>query len=182
MGLIGLIDIMDVSGWMKGDKGQRWNKPIAGDGAQPLVSSQPIIFHLAPFKAVVGNLSAHRVRFPGGDHVFEGNLIIELAFWDTAVREEYDRLRPPRAMPFSSSSLSTSELALAIPPVVSRSCPFLCRHCSFLWARRCLRQDNQTRRMMLTAQGQTTVSPERGAASLGRLAQATSKARQTGLT
>ncbi|CAL1703860.1 unnamed protein product [Somion occarium] len=80
---------------------------------------------------------------------FEGRLV-ELALWDTAGQEEYDRLRP--------LSYPESDVILIVFSIDFPGTPLI-----LVGTKTDLRRDEQTRRM-LSAQGQTTVTAERGAA------------------
>jgi len=94
---------------------------------------------------------------------------VELALWDTAGQEEYDRLRP---LSYPESHVILIVFSIDFPvslanvedkwyPEVSHFCedtPLL-----LVGTKIDLRKDDQTRRM-LGAQGQTTVTPEQGVA------------------
>ncbi|KAH7103784.1 signal transducer [Auriculariales sp. MPI-PUGE-AT-0066] len=97
------------------------------------------------------------------------NKSIELALWDTAGQEEYDRLRP---LSYPESDVILIVFSIDFPtslanvqdkwhPEVSHFCertPML-----LVGTKIDLRRDEHTRRM-LSAQGQTPVSPEQGEA------------------
>lgn len=99
---------------------------------------------------------------------FDGK-IVELALWDTAGQEEYDRLRP---LSYPESDVILIVFSIDFPtslanvqdkwfPEVSHFCegtPLI-----LVGTKIDLRKDEQTRRM-LGAQGTTPVTPEQGAA------------------
>ncbi|KAG6335220.1 hypothetical protein ID866_3865 [Astraeus odoratus] len=90
---------------------------------------------------------------------FEGK-VVELALWDTAGQEEYDRLRP-LSYPESDVILIVFSIDFPWYPEVAHFCegtPLI-----LVGTKTDLRRDEQTRRM-LSAQGQAPVTPEQGAA------------------
>jgi len=97
------------------------------------------------------------------------NKIVELALWDTAGQEEYDRLRP---LSYPDSDVILIVFSVDFPtslhnvtdkwyPEVSHFCPTT--PLILIGTKTDLRQDDHTRRM-LSAQGTTPVTPEQGAA------------------
>ncbi|CAL1703859.1 unnamed protein product [Somion occarium] len=99
---------------------------------------------------------------------FEGRLV-ELALWDTAGQEEYDRLRP-LSYPESDVILIvfSIDFPVSLANVQDKWYPEVAHFCEgtpliLVGTKTDLRRDEQTRRM-LSAQGQTTVTAERGAA------------------
>ncbi|GBE82575.1 GTP-binding protein [Sparassis crispa] len=98
---------------------------------------------------------------------FDGKLV-ELALWDTAGQEEYDRLRP-LSYPESDVILVvfSVDFPVSLANVQDKWYPEVAHFCEdtplILVATKIdLRRDEQTRRM-LSAQGQTPVSSEQGA-------------------
>jgi len=99
---------------------------------------------------------------------FEGKEI-ELALWDTAGQEEYDRLRP-LSYPESDVILIvfSIDFPVSLGNVQDKWYPEVAHFCEgtpllLVGTKIDLRKDEQTRRM-LGAQGQTTVTPEQGQA------------------
>ncbi|KIM29054.1 hypothetical protein M408DRAFT_329077 [Serendipita vermifera MAFF 305830] len=99
---------------------------------------------------------------------FEGKLI-ELALWDTAGQEEYDRLRP---LSYPESSVILVVFAIDYPTslenVTDKWYPEVAHFCEgtpliLVGTKTDLRGDDHTRRM-LSAQGLKPVSPEQGGA------------------
>ncbi|TDL25140.1 signal transducer [Rickenella mellea] len=99
---------------------------------------------------------------------FDGK-VVELALWDTAGQEEYDRLRP---LSYPESDVILIVFSVDYPSslgnVQDKWFPEVAHFCEgtpliLVGTKIDLRQDDQTRRM-LAAQGQTTVSSERGGA------------------
>jgi len=97
---------------------------------------------------------------------FDGKLV-ELALWDTAGQEEYDRLRP-LSYPESDVILIvfSIDFPVSLANVQDKWYPEVAHFCEgtplILVATKIdLRQDEQTRRM-LGAQGQTTVNQDQG--------------------
>ncbi|KAG8904076.1 Rho GTPase [Tulasnella sp. 403] len=99
---------------------------------------------------------------------YDGKLV-ELALWDTAGQEEYDRLRP---LSYPESDVILIVFSVDFPisldnvtdkwyPEVSHFCPTT--PLILVGTKTDLRADDHTRRM-LSAQGQSPVTPERGAA------------------
>lgn len=97
------------------------------------------------------------------------NKFVELALWDTAGQEEYDRLRP---LSYPESDVILIVFSVDFPtslhnvsdkwyPEVSHFCPST--PLILVGTKTDLRQDDHTRRM-LSAQGQTPVTPEQGEA------------------
>ncbi|KAI0318054.1 signal transducer [Amylostereum chailletii] len=98
---------------------------------------------------------------------FEGKTI-ELALWDTAGQEEYDRLRP-LSYPESNVILIvfSVDFPVSLGNVQDKWYPEVAHFCEgtpliLVGTKTDLRRDDQTRRM-LGAQGQSPVSPEQGA-------------------
>lgn len=99
---------------------------------------------------------------------FEGKSV-ELALWDTAGQEEYDRLRP-LSYPESDVILIvfSIDFPVSLANVQDKWYPEVAHFCEgtpllLVGTKIDLRADEQTRRM-LSAQGQTTVTPEQGGA------------------
>ncbi|KAI0811078.1 P-loop containing nucleoside triphosphate hydrolase protein [Irpex lacteus] len=99
---------------------------------------------------------------------FEGKLV-ELALWDTAGQEEYDRLRP-LSYPESDVILIifSVDFPVSLGNVTDKWYPEVAHFCEgtpliLVATKTDLRRDEQTKRM-LNAQGQTPVTPEQGAA------------------
>ncbi|KAF8328855.1 signal transducer [Cantharellus anzutake] len=99
---------------------------------------------------------------------FEGKEI-ELALWDTAGQEEYDRLRP-LSYPESDVILIvfSIDFPVSLANVQDKWYPEVAHFCEgapliLIGTKIDLRKDETTRRM-LGAQGQTTVTPEQGQA------------------
>jgi len=97
---------------------------------------------------------------------FDGKLI-ELALWDTAGQEEYDRLRP-LSYPESDVILIvfSIDFPVSLANVQDKWYPEVAHFCEgtpliLVATKTDLRRDEQTRRM-LGAQGQTTVTQEQG--------------------
>jgi len=99
---------------------------------------------------------------------FEGKLV-ELALWDTAGQEEYDRLRP---LSYPESNVILIVFSVDFPTslanVQDKWYPEVAHFCEgtpliLVGTKTDLRRDDQTRRM-LSAQGQVPVTPEQGAA------------------
>ncbi|KAF7313202.1 hypothetical protein MKEN_01006700 [Mycena kentingensis (nom. inval.)] len=99
---------------------------------------------------------------------FEGKEI-ELALWDTAGQEEYDRLRP---LSYPESNVILIVFSVDFPTslanVQDKWYPEVAHFCEgtpliLVATKTDLRRDDQTKRM-LSAQGMTPVSPEQGAA------------------
>jgi len=97
---------------------------------------------------------------------FDGKLV-ELALWDTAGQEEYDRLRP---LSYPESDVILIVFAIDYPPsmanVQDKWYPEVAHFCEnvpliLVGTKTDLRKDEHTRRM-LSAQGQSPVSPEQG--------------------
>ncbi|KAG9010488.1 Rho GTPase [Tulasnella sp. JGI-2019a] len=95
------------------------------------------------------------------------NKLVELALWDTAGQEEYDRLRP---LSYPESDVILIVFSIDFPtslmnvtdkwyPEVSHFCPTT--PLILVATKTDLRRDDHTRRM-LSAQGQTPVTPEHG--------------------
>jgi len=95
------------------------------------------------------------------------NKLVELALWDTAGQEEYDRLRP---LSYPESDVILIVFSVDFPtslvnvtdkwfPEVSHFCPTT--PMILIGTKTDLRQDDHTRRM-LSAQGQAPVTPEQG--------------------
>ncbi|KAG8878354.1 Rho GTPase [Tulasnella sp. 331] len=91
------------------------------------------------------------------------NKLVELALWDTAGQEEYDRLRP---LSYPESDVILIVFSIDFPtslmnwyPEVSHFCPNT--PLILVGTKTDLRRDDHTRRM-LSAQGQTPVTPEQG--------------------
>ncbi|KAN0075333.1 P-loop containing nucleoside triphosphate hydrolase protein [Tylopilus felleus] len=98
---------------------------------------------------------------------FEGKLV-ELALWDTAGQEEYDRLRP-LSYPESDVILIvfSIDFPVSLGNVQDKWYPEVAHFCEgtpliLVGTKIDLRRDDQTRRM-LSAQGQVPVSTEQGA-------------------
>ncbi|KAG8217325.1 P-loop containing nucleoside triphosphate hydrolase protein [Butyriboletus roseoflavus] len=98
---------------------------------------------------------------------FEGKLV-ELALWDTAGQEEYDRLRP-LSYPESDVILIvfSIDFPVSLGNVQDKWYPEVAHFCEgtpliLVGTKTDLRRDEQTRRM-LSAQGQVPVSAEQGA-------------------
>lgn len=98
---------------------------------------------------------------------FDGKTV-ELALWDTAGQEEYDRLRP-LSYPESNVILIifSVDFPTSLANVQDKWYPEVAHFCEgtpliLVGTKTDLRRDEQTRRM-LGAQGQTPVSPEQGA-------------------
>jgi len=100
--------------------------------------------------------------------VYEGK-DIELALWDTAGQEEYDRLRP---LSYPESNVILIVFSIDFPTslanVQDKWFPEVAHFCEgtpliLVATKTDLRRDDTTKRM-LSAQGQTTVSPDQGAA------------------
>ncbi|KAF7796798.1 hypothetical protein EIP86_007982 [Pleurotus ostreatoroseus] len=99
---------------------------------------------------------------------FEGK-VVELALWDTAGQEEYDRLRP-LSYPESDVILIvfSIDFPVSLANVQDKWYPEVAHFCEgtpliLVGTKTDLRRDEQTRRM-LGAQGQTPITPEQGAA------------------
>ncbi|CAE6416599.1 signal transducer [Rhizoctonia solani AG-1 IA] len=99
---------------------------------------------------------------------FEGKSV-ELALWDTAGQEEYDRLRP-LSYPESDVILIvfSIDFPVSLANVQDKWYPEVAHFCEntpllLVATKTDLRADEQTRRM-LSAQGQTPVTPEQGGA------------------
>ncbi|KAI0956937.1 GTP-binding protein Rho1 [Taiwanofungus camphoratus] len=99
---------------------------------------------------------------------FEGKLV-ELALWDTAGQEEYDRLRP---LSYPESDVILIVFSIDFPVsllnVQDKWYPEVAHFCEgtpiiLVGTKTDLRRDEQTRRM-LSAQGQAPVSAEQGLA------------------
>ncbi|TFK95593.1 signal transducer [Pterulicium gracile] len=99
---------------------------------------------------------------------FEGKEI-ELALWDTAGQEEYDRLRP---LSYPESDVILIVFSVDFPTslanVTDKWYPEVAHFCEgtplvLVATKTDLRRDDQTRRM-LSAQGQAPVTPEQGGA------------------
>ncbi|KAF8526848.1 P-loop containing nucleoside triphosphate hydrolase protein, partial [Hysterangium stoloniferum] len=99
---------------------------------------------------------------------FDGKLI-ELALWDTAGQEEYDRLRP---LSYPESDVILIVFSIDFPTslanVQDKWFPEVAHFCEgtpliLVGTKTDLRKDEQTRRM-LGAQGTTPVTPEQGGA------------------
>ncbi|THU85425.1 hypothetical protein K435DRAFT_843281 [Dendrothele bispora CBS 962.96] len=99
---------------------------------------------------------------------FEGKEI-ELALWDTAGQEEYDRLRP---LSYPESNVILIVFSIDFPTslanVQDKWYPEVAHFCQgtpliLVGTKIDLRSDDQTKRM-LSAQGQTTISSQQGAA------------------
>lgn len=97
------------------------------------------------------------------------NRLIELALWDTAGQEEYDRLRP---LSYPESDVILIVFSIDFPTslenVQDKWYPEVAHFCEntpiiLVATKTDLRSDDQTRRM-LGAQGQSPVTPEQGAA------------------
>lgn len=98
---------------------------------------------------------------------FEGK-IVELALWDTAGQEEYDRLRP-LSYPESDVILIvfSVDFPVSLGNVQDKWYPEVAHFCEgtpliLVGTKTDLRRDEQTKRM-LNAQGQTPITPEQGA-------------------
>ncbi|KAF8497112.1 signal transducer [Russula emetica] len=98
---------------------------------------------------------------------FDGK-IIEIALWDTAGQEEYDRLRP-LSYPESHVILIvfSVDFPVSLANVQDKWYPEVAHFCEgtpliLVATKTDLRRDDNTRRM-LGAQGQTPVTPEQGA-------------------
>ncbi|KAL4065398.1 P-loop containing nucleoside triphosphate hydrolase protein [Scleroderma yunnanense] len=98
---------------------------------------------------------------------FEGK-VVELALWDTAGQEEYDRLRP-LSYPESDVILIvfSVDFPVSLGNVQDKWYPEVAHFCEgtpllLVGTKTDLRRDEQTRRM-LAAQGQVPVTPEQGA-------------------
>lgn len=98
---------------------------------------------------------------------FDGK-IIEIALWDTAGQEEYDRLRP-LSYPESHVILIvfSVDFPVSLANVQDKWYPEVAHFCEgtpliLVATKTDLRRDDNTRRM-LSAQGQTPVTPEQGA-------------------
>ncbi|KAG9318268.1 P-loop containing nucleoside triphosphate hydrolase protein [Chiua virens] len=98
---------------------------------------------------------------------FEGKLV-ELALWDTAGQEEYDRLRP-LSYPESDVILIvfSIDFPVSLGNVQDKWYPEVAHFCEgtpliLVGTKTDLRRDDQTRRM-LSAQGQAPVTAEQGA-------------------
>ncbi|KAG5651483.1 GTP-binding protein Rho1 [Sphagnurus paluster] len=98
---------------------------------------------------------------------FEGK-VIELALWDTAGQEEYDRLRP---LSYPESDVILIVFSIDFPTslanVQDKWYPEVAHFCEgtpliLVGTKTDLRSDEQTRRM-LGAQGQAPITPEQGA-------------------
>jgi len=92
---------------------------------------------------------------------------IELALWDTAGQEEYDRLRP---LSYPESDVILIVFSIDFPTslanVQDKWFPEVAHFCEgtpliLVGTKTDLRRDDQTKRM-LSAQGQTPISPEHG--------------------
>lgn len=99
---------------------------------------------------------------------YEGKLV-ELALWDTAGQEEYDRLRP-LSYPESDVILIvfSIDFPVSLANVQDKWYPEVAHFCEgtpliLVGTKIDLRRDEQTKRM-LSAQGQTPITPEQGAA------------------
>ncbi|GJE97037.1 signal transducer [Phanerochaete sordida] len=99
---------------------------------------------------------------------YEGKLV-ELALWDTAGQEEYDRLRP-LSYPESDVILIvfSVDFPVSLANVQDKWYPEVAHFCEgtpliLVGTKIDLRRDEQTKRM-LSAQGQTPITPEQGAA------------------
>ncbi|KAI0340225.1 hypothetical protein BDW22DRAFT_1399290 [Trametopsis cervina] len=99
---------------------------------------------------------------------FDGKLV-ELALWDTAGQEEYDRLRP-LSYPESDVILIvfSIDFPVSLGNVTDKWYPEVAHFCEgtpliLVGTKTDLRRDEQTKRM-LNAQGQTPVTSEQGAA------------------
>ncbi|KAJ2911817.1 hypothetical protein MD484_g8594, partial [Candolleomyces efflorescens] len=99
---------------------------------------------------------------------FEGKLV-ELALWDTAGQEEYDRLRP---LSYPESDVILIVFSIDFPTslanVQDKWYPEVAHFCEntpliLVGTKTDLRRDEQTRRM-LGAQGQAPITPDQGAA------------------
>jgi Rho family protein len=97
---------------------------------------------------------------------FDGKLV-ELALWDTAGQEEYDRLRP-LSYPESDVILIvfSIDFPVSLGNVQDKWYPEVAHFCEgtpliLVGTKTDLRRDEQTRRM-LSAQGQVPVTPEQG--------------------
>ncbi|EMD34468.1 hypothetical protein CERSUDRAFT_86564 [Gelatoporia subvermispora B] len=99
---------------------------------------------------------------------FDGKLV-ELALWDTAGQEEYDRLRP---LSYPESNVILIVFSVDFPAslanVQDKWYPEVAHFCEgvpliLVGTKIDLRRDEQTRRM-LSAQGQIPITPERGQA------------------
>ncbi|KIP02660.1 hypothetical protein PHLGIDRAFT_111845 [Phlebiopsis gigantea 11061_1 CR5-6] len=97
---------------------------------------------------------------------FEGKLV-ELALWDTAGQEEYDRLRP-LSYPESDVILIvfSVDFPVSLANVQDKWYPEVAHFCEgtpliLVGTKTDLRRDEQTKRM-LSAQGQTPITPEQG--------------------
>ncbi|TFK25829.1 signal transducer [Coprinopsis marcescibilis] len=99
---------------------------------------------------------------------FEGKLV-ELALWDTAGQEEYDRLRP---LSYPESHVILIVFSIDFPTslanVQDKWYPEVAHFCEntpliLVGTKTDLRRDEQTRRM-LSAQGQAPITPDQGAA------------------
>ncbi|KAF5366347.1 hypothetical protein D9757_011465 [Collybiopsis confluens] len=99
---------------------------------------------------------------------FEGKEI-ELALWDTAGQEEYDRLRP---LSYPESDVILIVFSIDFPTslanVQDKWYPEVAHFCEgtpliLVGTKTDLRADDQTKKM-LGAQGQTAISPQQGAA------------------
>jgi len=104
---------------------------------------------------------------------FDGKTV-ELALWDTAGQEEYDRLRP---LSYPESNVILIVFSVDFPTslanVQDKWYPEVAHFCEgtpliLVGTKTDLRRDEQTRRM-LGAQGQTPVSPEQGAEVAGEI-------------
>jgi len=93
--------------------------------------------------------------------------VVELALWDTAGQEEYDRLRP---LSYPESDVVLIVFAIDYPPsmanVQDKWYPEVAHFCEntplvLVGTKIDLRKDDHTRRM-LSAQGQSPISPEQG--------------------
>ncbi|THH13812.1 hypothetical protein EW146_g6449 [Bondarzewia mesenterica] len=97
--------------------------------------------------------------------------VVELALWDTAGQEEYDRLRP---LSYPESDVILIVFSIDFPtgdtdmtrPLSLQWYPEIAHFCEgtpliLVGTKTDLRRDDQTRRM-LGAQGQTAVTPEQG--------------------
>ncbi|KAI0693869.1 P-loop containing nucleoside triphosphate hydrolase protein [Cytidiella melzeri] len=99
---------------------------------------------------------------------FDGKLV-ELALWDTAGQEDYDRLRP-LSYPESDVILIifSIDFPVSLGNVTDKWYPEVAHFCEgtpliLVGTKTDLRRDEQTKRM-LNAQGQTPITPEQGAA------------------
>jgi len=98
---------------------------------------------------------------------FDGKLV-ELALWDTAGQEEYDRLRPLSYVESDVILIVFSvDFPVSLGNVQDKWYPEVAHFCDgtpliLVGTKTDLRRDDQTRRM-LSAQGQTPVSAEHGA-------------------